>query len=98
MLARPEEIDALGEILGSEIEVLAGPVDDLWAHDTLPNFVHPNEPGWLDRNCRLHATFNGWGGKQIHDGDTQLAALVASSLGIELLDSGLVGERRRHRG
>ena len=92
MLARPEEIDALGEILGSEIEVLAGPVDDLWARDTLPNFVTRTNPDGSIGIAASHATFNGWGGKQIHDGDTQLAALVAGHLGIELLDSGLVGE------
>ncbi|MEQ1702898.1 MAG: agmatine deiminase family protein, partial [Ilumatobacteraceae bacterium] len=39
-----------------------------------------------------HAIFNGWGGKQVHDGDTQLAGVVARHLGLGLLSSGLVGE------
>ncbi len=92
MLARPEEIEALGEILEFGVEVLEAPVDDLWARDTLPNFVvRSNEAGALEM-AAAHATFNGWGGKQVHDGDTQLAALVADQLGVPLLAFGLVGE------
>ena len=36
--------------------------------------------------------FNGWGRKQLHAGDAQLAALVAEIVGVPLLDSGLTGE------
>ena len=87
MLARPEEVDALADLVGDSVEIVEAPVDDLWARDTLPNFVVRS--GQL---AAAHATFNGWGDKQIHDGDRQLAGVVAAHLGIELLDSGLVGE------
>jgi agmatine deiminase len=92
MLARDAEIDALTDLVGGDVELIAAPVDDLWARDTLPNFiVAPTGDGgpWL---AAAHARFNGWGGKQVHSGDTQLAELVAAHLGIDLFDSGLVGE------
>ena len=90
MLARDEELDALADLVGSDVELIGAPVDDLWARDTLPNFVVASGGG--ARLAAAHARFNGWGGKQIHDGDTQLAGIVAAHLGIELFDSGLVGE------
>jgi agmatine deiminase len=92
MLVRKEEIGALSVLLGHDIELVAAPVDDLWARDTLPNFVVRDGSVGVRELAAAHARFNGWGGKQIHDGDTQLAAIVADHVGVELLDSGLVGE------
>lgn len=91
MLARDEEIDALSDLLGADVELIAAPVDDLWARDTLPNFVLSTGPDGSQLGA-AHARFNGWGGKQVHSGDAQLAGLVAAHLGVELLDSGLFGE------
>mgnify|MGYP003377799593 CR=1 FL=1 len=91
MLARAEEIEGLRHILG-EVELVPAPVDDLWARDTLPNFVVRANKAGERRLAATHATFNGWGDKQIHDGDAQLAAVVAQHVGVELLEFGLVGE------
>jgi agmatine deiminase len=91
MLARDGEIAALKDLLGGEVELIAAPVDDLWARDTLPNFVLSVGTGG-PQLAAAHAQFNGWGGKQIHSGDAQLAGLVAEHLDIELFDSGLFGE------
>lgn len=91
MLVRPEERDAAAAMLGDDIELLDAPVDDLWARDTLPNFL-VSDNGGVRELAATHAIFNGWGGKQIHDGDTQLAGVVARHLGLELIASGLVGE------
>ena len=92
MLARDAEIAALADLVGGDIELIAAPVDDLWARDTLPNFVVPQVGDDGPRLAAAHARFNGWGGKQVHSGDAQLAGLVAAHLGIDLFDSGLVGE------
>jgi agmatine deiminase len=92
MLARPEEIEALAEIFGGAVELITAPVDDLWARDSLANFVVRTGDSGAIELASAHATFNGWGDKQIHEGDTQLAAVVAEHLGVELFDSGLVGE------
>jgi agmatine deiminase len=91
MLARPEEIEALRDIFSDEVELLEAPVDDLWARDTLPNFVVRAGQGGAEI-AAAHATFNGWGDKQIHAGDTQLAGVVAAHLGVQLFDFDLVGE------
>lgn len=92
MLARNEELATLADLLGGDIELIAAPVDDLWARDTLANFVVSMPGTGGSQLAAAHASFNGWGGKQVHSGDTQLAALVAAHLGIELFDSGLIGE------
>ncbi|MGB2756101.1 MAG: agmatine deiminase family protein, partial [Acidimicrobiia bacterium] len=92
LLARPEEVAPLRSELGEGIEVIEAPVDDLWARDTLPNFlVRTNDEGARELGAS-HARFNGWGGKQIHSGDALLAELVAANLGISLQPSTLVGE------
>lgn len=91
MLVRPEARDAAAAMLGDSIELLDAPVDDLWARDTLPNFLVRTVDG-VSELAATHAIFNGWGGKQVHDGDTQLAGVVARHLGLGLLASGLVGE------
>jgi agmatine deiminase len=58
----------------------------------LPNFLVRSAPDGTVVLGAGHATFNGWGGKQVHGGDTQLAGVVADHLGIELRQSGLTGE------
>jgi agmatine deiminase len=92
MLARPAERRALASRLPGGVELLDAPVDDLWARDTLPNFVVRTPIDGVSELAAGHATFNGWGVKQVHDGDTQLARLVADHLEIELTESGLTGE------
>lgn len=92
MLARVEEVAAVKAIVGgADVKVVEAPVDDLWARDTLPCFL----VGEVDGAPALAAgrvAFNGWGDKQVHDGDAQLAGIVAELLEIELIDSGITGE------
>lgn len=92
MLCRPDQLDALGARTGGAIELLAAPVDDLWARDTLPCFVTGIDQNGSVALAAARFRFNGWGGKPVHDGDSQLAGVVAQHLRIELIDSGLVGE------
>lgn len=92
MLARADQVDSLKERLGQEIEVVEAPVDDLWARDTLPNFVIREGEDGTGELAAGRVRFNGWGNKQIHEGDAQLAAIVAGLLDVELINSGLVGE------
>ena len=91
MLARPEEVGSIRSLLKG-IEIVSAPVDDLWARDTLPNFLVRRRANGSGELAAGHARFNGWGNKQISTGDAQLAGLVAKRLGIPLFDSGLVGE------
>ena len=91
MLARPGEVVEVRRLLGG-VNVFAGPVDDLWARDTLPNFLIRRRADGTSELGASHARFDGWGGKQISSGDTQLAALLAKRLGVTLTNSGLTGE------
>lgn len=88
MLARPDDVGIADDLVGRDVEVIEAPVDDLWARDTLPLFL-VSDAGDL---AAARVRFNGWGGKQVHAGDTTLAGLVAEIVGVDLADSGLVGE------
>ncbi len=91
MLCRPDQVGTVTKRLPT-VKVIPGEVDDLWARDTLPNFVIRTGANAKLEMAAAHARFNGWGNKQLHSGDETLAATVAVHLGVELLDSGLVGE------
>jgi agmatine deiminase len=91
MLARPTEASAVRR-LAKGVHVIDAPVDDLWARDTLPNFITRRGANGTIQLGANHARFNGWGRKQIFSGDAQLAGLVAKRLGIALSESGLTGE------
>lgn len=88
MLVASDDLALARHLVGTDIELIHAPVDDLWARDTLPLFV-VSEAGELAAG---RVRFNGWGRKQVHDGDETLAALVADIVGVDLIDSGLVGE------
>lgn len=93
ILARPSETVRLRTLVeGADVEVIEGPVDDLWARDTLPCFLIATSSSDDQPLVAGRVRFNGWGNKQIHEGDARLATLVAESLGITLMESGLTGE------
>ena len=64
------------------------PTDDLWCRDLGPFFV-VNGKGGI---AVTQFNFNGWGNKQIHGNDGQIAARVAPRLGLPVFNTGLVGE------
>jgi agmatine deiminase len=91
MLARPGETGRLrGRLKG--VTLVPAPVDDLWARDTLPSFLIRTSADGSTRLAAGRVRFNGWGSKQVHTGDAALAKMVADHVGVELVDSGLVGE------
>ncbi len=48
MLARPAEVGALKPLLKG-VQLIAAPVDDLWARDTLPKLFDPKTKRWNAR-------------------------------------------------
>jgi agmatine deiminase len=74
--------------LSADIELWDVPTEDLWCRDSGPLFA-VRADGSL---AVSHLKFNGWGGKQVHIRDGQIAAQVAQRLGLPLIDSGLYGE------
>ncbi|MDC3275908.1 agmatine deiminase family protein [bacterium] len=64
------------------------PTEDLWARDAGP-LIARNTAG---ERVLSHIQFNGWGRKQYHRYDKEVAQATAQALGFAVHDSGLVGE------
>lgn len=80
---------AARRLLSAEVDIWDIPTDDLWCRDSGPVFVRNAVDGALGA---LSFNFNGWGNRQTHDNDGQVARRLAARLQIPLIDSGLVGE------
>jgi agmatine deiminase len=89
ILAGGEHTTLARAALGKSVEVWDIPTEDLWCRDAGPTFVK-NDKGEL---AIAHFGFNGWGNKQKHAADGQIAARIAEKLALPLLDTGLVGEQ-----
>jgi agmatine deiminase len=87
LFARPGQDGAAQQACGQDVEVVAMPVDDLWARDTLPVFVHD---GSVLKGVDFN--FNGWGNKQEHTNDSRLAAAVLTRYRIPRISTPLVTE------
>ncbi|PSL21960.1 agmatine deiminase family protein [Shimia abyssi] len=88
MLADSNHHSGARERLSANVELWDIPTEDLWCRDSGPIFA-------IDSAGKLavtHVQFNGWGEKQMHRHDSQIAARVAKRLGLELVSSGLRGE------
>ncbi|MEX3014197.1 agmatine deiminase family protein [Gymnodinialimonas hymeniacidonis] len=88
LLMPTEAIAGAGRRLSGDIEIWDIPTEDLWARDSGPVFL-TNDAG---ERAVLSFNFNGWGNKQVHVQDGQIAARVAERMGLPLIDSGVVGE------
>ncbi|MGY0465446.1 agmatine deiminase family protein [Kitasatospora sp. cg17-2] len=87
LLARPDQAEQARQACGSTVEVLELMVDDLWARDTGPTFVTgPQGLAGVDLN------FNGWGNKQTHANDSQVARNVLDHYGVPRIQAPITGE------
>ncbi|MEV6977312.1 agmatine deiminase family protein [Kitasatospora sp. NPDC093806] len=87
LLARPDQAEQARQLCGSTVEVLDLMVDDLWARDTGPTFVlGPQGLAGVDFN------FNGWGNKQTHANDSQVARKLLEHYGIPRVQAPVTGE------
>ncbi len=75
-------------LISSAVEIWDIPTEDLWCRDSGPLFAKTTD-GDLTIS---HVRFNGWGGKQVHERDGQIAARVAERLDVPLIASGIKGE------
>ena len=88
MLVRPADRNAAGKLMGSAVELIGCPLDDLWIRDSGPVFV-VNEAG--DR-AGIDFNFNGWGAKQAFDADAEVADFVTERAGVRGIETDLVLE------
>ena len=88
MLVRAEEYDLARDLLGSSIELIVSPLDDLWIRDTGPLFVLSNQ----GKKAAIDFNFNGWGKKQVFQQDTAVAAFVAQQVNADVIITRLVLE------
>lgn len=88
LLASGDHHAVVRKMVSQQVELWDVPTEDLWCRDAGPLFA------WLGDGTLAvsHIQFNGWGKKQVHRLDTQVAAEIAERLGIPLIASGLVGE------
>jgi agmatine deiminase len=91
MLVRHTERTTAQRLLrGANVTLVEADLDDLWIRDTGPSFVvNPASPG---ERGGVQFNFNGWGNKQAHAKDAQVASLVAGHAGVPLLKTPLVME------
>lgn len=87
LLAEASEHTRIRKILRADIELWDIPTEDLWARDAGPLFAKQGDDLVIS-----HIAFNGWGNKQIHARDGEVAAKVADQMGVEMIASGLTGE------
>ncbi|MEM9427551.1 MAG: agmatine deiminase family protein [Pseudomonadota bacterium] len=87
LAAASEHADARRR-LSSTVALWDIPTEDLWCRDTGPIFV-VSDAGDL---AVTQIQFNGWGNKQVHVQDGQIAKRVADRLGLDMVPTGLRGE------
>lgn len=87
MLAAKDHHALARALLSEAVALWDVPTDDLWCRDSGPLIA-------LGEGKRVvsHIAFNGWGSKQIHANDAEIARQIATRLNIPLVPSGLVGE------
>jgi agmatine deiminase len=88
MLVRESDLAIAKRLMGSNIDLVVCPIDDLWIRDTGPVFVI-NEKG---QKKAIDFNFNGWGEKQDFYNDSKVAAFIADHSGFTSHKSKLVLE------
>ena len=88
MLVRPSDLPIAKKLMGTAIDLLVCPMDDLWMRDTGPVFVI----GEGGRKQAIDFNFNGWGAKQDFDQDAKVASFVAQNAQVRRVKSHLVLE------
>ncbi len=88
MLVRESELAIAKRLLSAKVALVTAPLDDLWMRDTGPVFVLDAQGG----TAGVDFNFNGWGEKQDHGFDANIARLVSAQAQVQRLSSDLVLE------
>lgn len=88
LLAAKSQHRSARRLLSIDVALWDIPTEDLWCRDAGPIFVRSAD----GQRAVAQIQFNGWGRKQIHRHDAQIAARVADRLNLPLLPTSLTGE------
>ena len=88
MLVRQSDHEIAKKLVGSTVELVVCPLDDLWMRDMGPVFV-VNANG---EKVGVDFNFNGWGEKQAYSRDAKVAGFVNRRAGIATINPDLVLE------
>ncbi|WP_247081628.1 agmatine deiminase family protein [Marivita sp. S6314] len=88
LLAAAEHHTAVRRLVSDRVTLWDIPTDDLWCRDSGPIVAKDGQ----GNRAVQHIRFNGWGNKQTHANDGQIAERVAARLGLPLLPTTLHGE------
>jgi agmatine deiminase len=88
LLARPEQAEDAKTYLKRGVEIWPMAVQDLWCRDSGPTFVVDG----AGKVATSELNFNGWGKKQPHDDDAQIARRVSEKLGMAIFENAVKGE------
>ena len=88
MLVRANEIDIAKGLMGKGVTLVEASLDDFWLRDTGPVFVLNQQ----NVKAGIKFNFNGWGSKQNHAADANVANRVISAANVDLVKTNLVLE------
>ena len=88
MLVRESERTIAQKKCGPDVDLVVAPLDDLWMRDMGPVFVQ-NDQGELGA---ITFNFNGWGNKQRHRNDAQVADFVTRQTAAQRIQAPIVVE------
>jgi agmatine deiminase len=88
MLVSEQDHDLAARLCGNKVALEVQPVDDLWMRDTGPVFVRNAAGQWAG----VDFNFNGWGRKQAHARDAEVAEYVTDAAEVQRLRTRLVLE------
>jgi agmatine deiminase len=88
MLVKKNEYELARKLVGSSVELIVCPLDDLWMRDTGPVFV-VNKRG---EKAGISLNFNGWGNKQEFARDAQVADFIIDRVQVKKIQTNLVLE------
>ncbi|MFZ1803930.1 MAG: agmatine deiminase family protein, partial [Nitrospira sp.] len=88
MLVRHSDVPLAQQLMGSKVELIVCPLDDLWMRDTGPVFVVTDNGD----KAAVDFHFNGWGGKQDFDDDAKVAAFVGQRAGVRHIQTEVILE------
>lgn len=88
MLVRESDYRLAKKLVGTSVELIVFPLDDIWIRDTGPVFVITEQ----GKKAAINLNFNGWGEKQEFAQDAKVAEFVAKRAGVGVIHTELILE------